>query len=93
MRVLLALLVTMSAANAGPIDDAMKKIGPAYMCGPPYAFDDALTGLRNELRAAGLSDMLASFTIDGLRAWVEKEHAKTRAKITAAECKSKYNAD
>lgn len=50
MRAMLALLAMTVTAFAGPIDDALKKVGPAYMCGPHYEYTEALAALHFELK-------------------------------------------
>ena len=89
MRAVIALLLTVSGATAGPIDDAMKKIGPAYMCGPQYEYTEALAALRFELKKAGVTDILADYALAGVREAADANKA-ARDKITAAECAAKY---
>ena len=79
-----------AGAFANEIDDAMKRIGPAYMCGPPHEFRDALDRLNQALLKAGVPKMLAGYAISGLSDYVTKEHAAKRETITAKECKDVY---
>ncbi|RVI58539.1 hypothetical protein [Sinorhizobium meliloti] len=75
---------------ANEIDDAMKRIGPAYMCGPTHEYREALDALNKALLSAGVPDMLAQYAIAGVSGYVKKEHAKKRETITAKECSEVY---
>ncbi|MDW9463712.1 hypothetical protein GOA57_28145 [Sinorhizobium meliloti] len=77
-------------AVANEIDDAMKRIGPAYMCGPTHEYRDALDGLKQALLNAGVPDMLAGYAVSGISSFVTKEHASKRETITAKECAEAY---
>lgn len=93
MRKFLAATFVIAAAGtaqAGPIDDAMRKIGTAYMCGPTFEYNEALEALRNEMLKAGVPDVLAGYSVSGIDEFVRREHAAKRASITKEECAAKY---
>ncbi|MNL60026.1 hypothetical protein D3C87_1838010 [compost metagenome] len=77
-------------ASANEIDDAMKRVGPAYMCGPTHEYRDALDGLNKALLNAGVPEILAGYAINGISSFVAKEHATKRETITAKECAEVY---
>jgi hypothetical protein len=85
----IALSAFASHASANAIQDALKKVGPAYMCGPHHEYLDALSALRFELVKAGLTERLADYTIEGVRKAAEA-NADVREQLTAAECATKY---
>lgn len=78
-----------SPAHAGPIDDALKRVGPAYMCGPHFEYEEALDALKRELTAVGMADFMVEAAMDSVRE-VAEGNAETRVKLTAAECAEKY---
>lgn len=89
--VLVAITAALPAgAFANEIDDAMKRIGPAYMCGPTHEYRDALDGLTQALLNAGVPDVLTGYAVSGISNYVTKEHAKKREMITAKECAEVY---
>ncbi|MEY9629881.1 hypothetical protein [Sinorhizobium fredii] len=77
-------------AFANEIDDAMKRIGPAYMCGPTHEYRDALDGLKQALLNAGVPEVLAGYAVNGISNFVTEEHASKRETITAKECAEAY---
>lgn len=91
MRAILALLALTSTAIAdeAAIDAAMKKVGPAYMCGANFEYLDALSNLRAELVKVGLTDTMADAALDSVRKTAES-NADARLKITAEDCATKY---
>lgn len=94
MRELVATLALVSsslaaAAGENPIQNALKKIGPAYMCGANYHYVDALTNLRAELRQAGLPDFMADAAMASVRKAAEA-NSDDRLKLTAEDCAAKY---
>jgi membrane-bound lytic murein transglycosylase B len=90
-RVLLAtaVLACASTAHANGVQDAMKKIGPAYMCGANFEYTAALDNLRSELLNAGLSASMADAALVDVRKTAEA-NAEARQKITAEDCATKY---
>lgn len=84
-----AIFALATPASANAIQDALKKIGPAYMCGPHYEYREALAALRYELVKVGLTELLADHAINGVRRAAEA-NAKTRESLTAEDCAAKY---
>lgn len=91
--ILAAAIVAMASvgASSNEMDDAMKKIGPAYMCGPTHEFREALDTLRQSLLSAGVPATLAMYAVDGVSNYARKEFASKRETITADECVEKYH--
>lgn len=92
MRVILALLAmtaTSGASDGTPITAAMKKIGPAYMCGANFEYVEALGNLKAELLKVGLADFAADAAVDSVRKAAEANE-KDRLKLTAKDCAEKY---
>jgi hypothetical protein len=79
-----------TGASANEIEDAMKRIGPAYMCGPTHEYREALDELKQALLGAGVPETLAGYAIDGVSDFVTREHAAKRQTITAKECAEVY---
>lgn len=93
MRVLAGLAIavlTASTATSGTIEDAMKRVGPAYMCGAPYEYVEALDALRDEMETAGVPATLVEYAVSGVEDFVSKEHGHKRHTVTAEECATKY---
>ena len=92
MRAILALLAMTGVAAASdetPVKAAMKKIGPAYMCGANFEYVEALQTLRAELVKVGLAEFAADAAIDGVRKAAEANETD-RLKLTARDCAEKY---
>lgn len=85
----IALTTLANPAFAGPIDDALKKVGPAYMCGPNYEYEAALAAVAQEMQKAGVPERLAQYAVERVRHNAEA-NAADRAKLTAADCATKY---
>lgn len=79
-----------AGASANEIEDAMKRIGPAYMCGPTHEYREALDELKQALLGAGVPEMLAGYAVEGISDFVTREHAAKRETITAKECTEVY---
>ncbi len=69
---------------------ALKKVGPSYLCGATHQYRDAIEGLRMSMLEAGVPDTLAKLSVNALDAYIKKEHGEKRATITADECKNIY---
>lgn len=91
-KIVLAAVAAMLPLNAfaNEIDEAMKRIGPAYMCGPTHEYREALDGLKRALLDAGVPEVLSGYAVSGISDYVSKEHAKKRETITAKECADVY---
>ena len=86
---LISLAFTPTNVSANEIQEALKNVGPAYMCGPTFKYNESIETLRSRLLAAGLNDMLAEYAIAGVKSFVEKK-AEQRKTITAKDCAEKY---
>lgn len=86
-----AFLACPLSASANEMDDAMKQIGPAYMCGAPYEYREKLNNLKAAMERAGVDPILSQFAIDGLDHYVTRQNSAKRATVTAEECLSKYH--
>lgn len=91
-RTVLAALVAMTtfSAYANEIDDAMKRVGPAYMCGPEYEYRASLSDLKSALLDAGVPESLAVYAVTGISEWIVKEHSANRKTMTAEDCNRVY---
>lgn len=92
MRTLIGLMMlgtTAAAAEEAPVRVALKKVGPAYMCGANYEYVEALDGLRRELERAGLSGFMIDAAMESVRR-VAESNADDRLTLTADDCAKKY---
>lgn len=95
MKVVIATVASLAATaalaqNGDAIRGAMKEIGPAFMCGAPYEYGEALGALESTMVEAGVPGQLAKYSIEGLDKFVREQHAAKRETITASECAEKY---
>lgn len=87
---MIVALSASTAAFAGDVEQAAKKIGPAFLCSPPYEYNRALDDYREALVKSGMPEALAADSVGSIDRFVNREHAGKRRTITAEECATKY---
>lgn len=85
-----AIMLIALASTAPGVEEAMRRLGPAYMCAPAYEYRLSLKALEHELMAIGVPDLLAGFAVSGVDDYIKREQSDKAASITAEECAEKY---